>query len=108
MRCPPGHGTWWRSRRSPRVSSGRHIPGKTPRTAEGVIAIDEVDLHQDPATQAGLTAALGRALPGAQWILTASSNLVAASVEARDVIALRRSIDDDRVELYVGDEARTH
>ncbi len=83
-------------------------PGQDPRTAEGVIAIDEVDLHQDPATQAGLAAALGRALPGAQWILTTSSNLVAASVDTRDVVALRRSIDDDRVQIYLGDEARTH
>lgn len=83
-------------------------PGQDPRTSEGVVCIDEVDLHQDPATQAGLASALGQALPGAQWVLTTSSTLVAASVELRDVIALRRSSEDDRVELYVGDEARTH
>ena len=83
-------------------------PGHDPRTSEGVVAIDEADLHQDGAAQSGLTAALSRALPGVQWVLTTSSNLVAASVDARDVIALRRSSADDTVELYVGDEARTH
>lgn len=83
-------------------------PGQDPRTSEGVIAIDEVDLHQDAATQAGLASALGQALPGAQWILTTSSTGVAASVDACDVIALRRAADADHVELYVGDEARTH
>jgi hypothetical protein len=83
-------------------------PGHDPRTSEGIIAIDEVDVHQDPAAQAGLATALTQALPGAQWVLTTSSTLVAASVEAREVIALRRVADEDRVELFVGDEARTH
>lgn len=83
-------------------------PGQDPRTSEGIVAIDEVDLHQDPPTQSGLVAALGRALPGVQWLLTTSSNLVTASVDARDVIALRRSLEADRIELYLGDEARTH
>jgi hypothetical protein len=83
-------------------------PGADPRTREGVVAIDEVDLHQDPATVAELSQALTRALPGVQWILTTSSSLFAASVDARDVLALRRLPDGDRVELCVGEAARTH
>ncbi|MBK7580432.1 MAG: hypothetical protein IPI67_09530 [Myxococcales bacterium] len=83
-------------------------PGADPRTAEGIVAIDEVDLYQDAAAAAGLVGALTRALPGVQWLLTTSSPVVVASVDARDVVALRRATTDDRVELYVGDEARTH
>jgi hypothetical protein len=83
-------------------------PGTDPRMCEGLIAIDEVDLHQDPAVQAGLGAALRRALPRVQWIVTTTSPVVAASADSRDVLALRRLSDVNRVDLYVGDAARTH
>lgn len=83
-------------------------PGSDPAECEGVVAIDEADLHQDPATLLGLVTALNRALPRVQWILTTSSSLLAASADARDVLALRRLPDGDRVELCVGEAARTH
>lgn len=83
-------------------------PGIDPRMSEGVVAIDELDLHQDPAVQAGLAAALRRALPRVQWIVTTTSPIVAASVDSHDVLALRRLGDVNRVDLYVGDAARTH
>lgn len=83
-------------------------PGHDPRTSEGIFAIDDVELHQDRAAQAGLATALCQALPGVQWIVTTSSSAVAASVDSREVIALRRVSDEDDVELYVGEEARTH
>ncbi len=83
-------------------------PALDPLRSEGVVAIDEADLHQDPATLVGLIPALERALPSVQWILTTSSSLLAASAEARDVLALRRLSDGDRVELYLGEAARTH
>lgn len=83
-------------------------PGRDPRTAEGVIAIDEVDLHQDPAVAERLVGTLRTALPRVQWILTTSSSGVAASVDAREVLALRRMAEDERVELFLDEEARTH
>ena len=83
-------------------------PGRDPLTSEAVVAIDEVDLHQDPTTQARLARALVAALPEVQWIVTTSSNLVAASVAAHEVLALRRLPELDRVELYVGEQALTH
>jgi hypothetical protein len=85
-------------------------PGADPVDAEGVVAIDEADLHQDPQTLAGLIPALNRALPRVQWILTTSSATLAGSADARDVLALRRSADGDgdRVELCIGEAARTH
>jgi predicted ATP-binding protein involved in virulence len=83
-------------------------PGTDPRAAEAVVAIDEVDLHQDPGVQGHLVPALRRALPRVQWLLTTTSPAVAASCEAREVLALRRLPDGERIELYVGDQARTH
>jgi hypothetical protein len=83
-------------------------PGRDPRANEGVITIDEVDLQQDDPVQAGLVAALRQALPAAQWILTTTSPKVAGSCDTRDVLALRRLPEGDRVELFTGFEARTH
>jgi hypothetical protein len=83
-------------------------PSEDPRQHEAVVAIDEVDLAQDAATLAGLPRALTTALPNVQWLLTTSSPAMASSVDVRDVIALRRSADPDRVELHVGETARTH
>lgn len=83
-------------------------PGSDPRMCEGVVAIDEVDLHQDPVVQAGLGAALRRALPRVQWIVTTTSPVVASSADSKDVLALRRLGEANRVDVYVGDAARTH
>lgn len=81
-------------------------PGCDPRVSEGVMCIDDVDLHQDRSTQGRLLPALRAALPGVQWILTTSSSEVAGSADTRDVLALRW--DDDEVALYAGVEARVH
>ena len=81
---------------------------RDPRTAQGVVAIDEVDLHQDPAVQGALVGALREALPEVQWILTTTSPIVAGSCDAREVLALRQIPDADRVELFTGSAARTH
>jgi len=83
-------------------------PGRDPLRTEAVVAIDEVDLHQDAATQSGLSRALTSALPDVQWILTTTSKLVAASVAPGEVLALRRLPEMDGVELFVGEQALTH
>lgn len=83
-------------------------PGKDPRQSEGVVAIDEVDLHQDAVIQSRLVAALREALPEVQWIVTTSSPLVAGSAESREVVALRRLPSEPRVEIHTGTEARVH
>ncbi len=82
-------------------------PGLDPRHAEGVVTIDEIDLHQEPAVVVTLLSALERALPGVQWIVTTSSAELAASRDAREVIALRRT-NGERVELCTGSAALTH
>lgn len=83
-------------------------PTRDPHEAEGIVAIDEVDLHQDPTVLTRLVPALRTALPAVQWIVTTTSPLVASSCDVRDVIALRQSPERDTVELYTGEMARTH
>jgi len=82
-------------------------PDHDPRESEGVIAIDDVDLHQDSQVQQQLLHALREALPGVQWILTTTSSVLASSADARAVLALR-SLPEGRVRVFAGDQARTH
>jgi predicted ATP-binding protein involved in virulence len=90
-------------------------PDQDPRESEGVIAIDEVDLHQDAQVQQRLLPAFREALPGAQWILTTASSILASAADARAVLALRpvpaaggAAGPSDAVRVFAGDQARTH
>ena len=83
-------------------------PHRDPRESEGVIAIDEVDLHQDTSVQQQLLSAFRDALPEAQWIITTTSPVVAGSADARAVLALRPLPEGDGVRVFAGDHARTH
>jgi len=87
-------------------------PDHDPRESEGVIAIDEVDLHQDPQVQQQLLPAFRQALPAAQWILTTASAVLASSADARAVLALRplpkAAGAGEAVRVFAGDQARTH
>lgn len=84
-------------------------PEREPRYAEGIVAIDEVDLNQDDAVRARLIPALRAALPGVQWIVTATSSALAASCSIGEVLVLRRTPEaHERVELFTGDLARIH
>jgi hypothetical protein len=83
-------------------------PGSDPLSAEGVVAVDEVELHQELGTHGQLVATLRSALPGVQWILTASSSLVTSSLPEGEVVALRRMPKDPQVEVFTGPQARLH
>jgi hypothetical protein len=82
-------------------------PDRDPRIAEGVVLIDEADLHQDAAVALKLPAALRAVLPAVQWILTTHSPLLAAGAAPGEVFALRAG-SEGRVELYAGPAATTH
>ena len=82
-------------------------PDRDPRIAEGVVLIDEVDLHQDASVAPKLPGALRAALPSVQWILTTHSPSLAAGVAPGEVLALR-SGTEGRVELHAGPSATTH
>lgn len=86
-------------------------PDLDPRESEGVIAIDEVDLHQDAQVQQQLLGAFREALPRVQWILTTSSSVLASSADSRAVLALRPvpgGAAGEAVHVFAGDQARTH
>lgn len=87
-------------------------PDHDPRESEGVIAVDEVDLHQDSRVQEQLLRSFREALPGVQWILTTASSVLASSADARAVLALRPLAPGEgageAVRVFAGDQARTH
>ena len=83
-------------------------PTADPRTAEGVVAIDDADLHQDAHVLAELIPTLRASLLGVQWILTSASPLLAAAAAPGQVLALRRLSEDDPVSLFLDAHARTH
>lgn len=82
-------------------------PDRDPRLAEGVILIDEIDLHQDSAVASKLPAALRAALPAVQWIVTTSSSVLASGAAQGEILALRSS-SEGRVEVHAGPAATTH
>jgi hypothetical protein len=83
-------------------------PQASPREAQGVVLVDDVDLHQDAGVQRALVPALREALPRVQWILTTAAMPVALGCEASEVLALRRMPTSNRVELFEGTEAIVH
>ncbi len=83
-------------------------PDQDPRDSEGVIAIDDIELYQDGPALARLANVLRDALPGAQWIVTTASPILAASSAVSEVVALRRSGDEDFVTVFAGEQALTH
>ncbi len=83
-------------------------PTADPRTAEGVVAIDDADLHQDAHVLAELIGTLRSSLLGVQWILTTASPQLAAAAAPGQVLALRRLSEDDEVSVFVDEHARTH
>jgi hypothetical protein len=83
-------------------------PDGDPRAAEAVVAIDDVELHQDIGVQSALVPALKRALPRVQWILTTSSAATASACDPDEVIALRRLQANGGIELYTGLRAVVH
>lgn len=80
-----------------------------PRTAQGVVAIDDAATHLDAGMQRALPSALRRILPRVQWILTTTSPDLALGCESSaEVLALRRMPSSPAVELFQGDEATLH
>jgi hypothetical protein len=83
-------------------------PGKDPSDAEGVVAIDEIELSLDIAAQDRILRVLRSVLPRVQWIVTTASPAVAASADEREVLALRKLPRTTEVQLFSGAEARVH
>ena len=74
----------------------------------GVVCIDEIEIHLQDRVVSGLIDALTDAFRGVQWVITTSSALVAASVDAANLLALRRMPGHSEVHLYLEELAQTH
>jgi hypothetical protein len=83
-------------------------PMRDPLEAEGVVTIDEIELQQDGTVLSTVLGTLRALLPRVQWIVTTTSPTVAASVDNREVLALRRLPRATEVQLFTGAEARVH
>lgn len=65
---------------------------------DGIVAIDEIDLHLHPTWQAGLVEALKTIFPHVQFILTTHSPSILQILEKDEIIALGH---DDNNNIYV-------
>ena len=65
---------------------------------DGIVAIDEIDLHLHPTWQAGLVQALKTIFPHVQFILTTHSPSILQILEKDEIIALGH---DDNNNIYV-------
>jgi hypothetical protein len=83
-------------------------PGRAPRDAEGVVLIDEIDLHQEPSVARVVVPTLRGLFPRVQWIVSTSSPQVALACDASDVLALRRISSSSQVEIHEGPLAVIH
>lgn len=83
-------------------------PGLDPRRGQAVVAIDQVELHQEPSMVAALVDLLMAVLPDVQWVMTTRSTDLLATRSPDEVIALRRSEPNQLVTVDTGVAARVH
>lgn len=83
-------------------------PGMDPRRGQAVVAIDQVELHQDPAITAVIVDTLTTLLPGVQWLLTTRSPELLAARSPDEAVALRRTLAGRSVTVDCGQAARVH
>lgn len=71
------------------VALNDHLGAGAPALAQGVVLIDELDLHLHPRWQREVLGGLRRAFPALQFVVTTHSPQVLASAENRSVRLLR-------------------
>jgi len=81
-------------------------PKGDPLQGNGVVLIDEIDLHLHPRWQREVLPALRLTFPQIQFIVSTHSPLVVSSVEAQEVIKI--SEDHDDTTLYSEDISYKH
>jgi energy-coupling factor transporter ATP-binding protein EcfA2 len=71
-------------------------PPKTKlRELEGVVLVDEIDLHVHPTWQREIVAQISRALPRLQFVFTTHSPIVAGSVASANLFIVAQPNDQD-------------
>lgn len=73
---------------------------------EGIVLIDEIDLHLHPAWQMKILPLLANALPKIQFFVTTHSPLVVGSVEWQNIIYLKT--DEDKNSFPIRDKRNTY
>ncbi|HYO59772.1 AAA family ATPase [Archangium sp.] len=63
------------------------------RDIEGLVLVDEIDLHLHPTWQRGLVAALRTAFPRVQFVATTHSPMVLPGLEPHEIFLLRQQDD---------------
>ncbi len=70
------------------------VDGRTgyihPHDMEGLVLVDELDLHLHPAWQVGLIGALKRTFPNLQFVVTTHSPMLLSSLEADEIVVLEQ------------------
>ncbi len=88
-----------------------HLLDRAPELAEGVVLIDEIDLHLHPKWQRRVLASLRRAFPRLQFITTTHSPFIVQSLEDGQLVNLDERADagpyanespEDIVERHMG------
>ena len=64
-------------------------PGRALHEMQGIVLVDEIDLHLHPAWQQKVVESVARAFPKMQFILTSHSPLIAASLERVNVTRIK-------------------
>jgi hypothetical protein len=81
--------------------------GLMPTRAQAVVAIDELELHQDAALASAIIDVLTRHLPNVQWVLTTRSTALLNCRSADEILALQ-PVEQRGVAIYGGSDARVH
>ncbi len=68
-----------------------------PADFEGIVLIDEIDLHLHPTWQKGIVRALRETFPGLQFIATTHSPMVLPGLEPDEIISLEAREEDGRI-----------
>jgi len=72
-----------------------HLGADAALKTEGVILIDEVDMHLHPEWQQTVIASLTEAFPKLQFIVTTHSPQVLSTVDAESIRLIRHEVDND-------------
>lgn len=67
--------------------------GTSPSDIQGIVLIDELDLHLHASLQRGIVSRLRKALPNVQWIITSHAPLILASFDRNEIVALDQDME---------------
>lgn len=76
------------------VRLNSHLGQRAPQESEGIVLIDEVDLHLHPAWQQKIIPGLRKAFPMLQFIVTSHSPQVLSTVKSENIRIVHRDLEN--------------